>query len=119
MPQDCANREGTRWVALRSSHGDGVLVTRPADAASNPFSFSAWPYSCEAIDNAKHVYDLVKGDTVTVNINDQLLGLGSNSWGSEVLDSYRTRFESFSFEVSLRPLTSADLAQALAPIKEA
>mgnify|MGYP000071504679 CR=1 FL=1 len=55
----------------------------------------------------------------TVNINDQLLGLGSNSWGSEVLDSYRTRFESFSFEVSLRPLTSADLAQALAPIKEA
>ena len=119
MPQDCANREGTRWVALRSSHGDGVLVTRPADAASNPFSFSAWPYSCEAIDNAKHVYDLVPGDTVTVNINDQLLGLGSNSWGSEVLDSYRTRFESFSFEVSLRPLTSADLAQALAPIKEA
>lgn len=96
-----------------------MLVTRPTDAASNPFSFSAWPYSCEAIDNAKHVYDLVKGDTVTVNINDQLLGLGSNSWGSEVLDSYRTRFESFSFEVSLRPLTSADLAQALAPIKEA
>ena len=119
MPQDCANREGTRWVALRSSHGDGLVVTRPSDAASNPFSFSAWPYSCEAIDNAKHVYDLVKGDTVTVNINDQLLGLGSNSWGSEVLDSYRTRFESFSFEVSLRPLASADLAQALAPIKEA
>ena len=119
MPQDCANREGTRWVALRSSHGDGLVVTRPSNAASNPFSFSAWPYSCEAIDNAKHVYDLVKGDTVTVNINDQLLGLGSNSWGSEVLDSYRTRFESFSFEVSLRPLTSADLAQALAPIKEA
>lgn len=110
---------GYRWVALRSSHGDGLVVTRPSDAASNPFSFSAWPYSCEAIDNAKHVYDLVKGDTVTVNINDQLLGLGSNSWGSEVLDSYRTRFESFSFEVSLRPLTSADLAQALAPIKEA
>ncbi|MFR3924226.1 MAG: hypothetical protein ACLTXI_02855 [Collinsella sp.] len=107
------------WVALRSSHGDGLVVTRPSDAASNPFSFSTWPYSCEAIDNAKHVYDLVKGDTVTVNINDQLLGLGSNSWGSEVLDSYRTRFESFSFEVSLRPLTSADLAQALAPIKEA
>ena len=49
-------------------------------------------YSCEAIDNAKHVYDLVKGDTVTVNINDQLLGLGSNSWGSEVLDSYRDPF---------------------------
>ena len=119
MPQDCANREGVRWVALRSSHGDGLLVTRPHDAASDPFSFSAWPYTCEDIDTAKHAFDLHPRDTVTVNINDRVLGLGSNSWGSEVLDSYRIRFERFSFEVSLRPLTSADLAQALAPIKEA
>lgn len=120
FPQDCANREGVRWVALRSSHGDGLMVTRPVgtDPSASPFSFSAWPYTCEDIDDARHSCDLVPRDTVTVNINDRVLGLGSNSWGSEVLDSYRIRFERFAFAFSLRPLASADLAAALAPIKE-
>ena len=54
-----------------------------------------------------------------MNINDKILGLGSNSWGSEVLDSYRIRFERFGFEFSLRPLASADLTQALTKIEEA
>lgn len=121
FPQDCANHEGVRWVALRSSHGDGLLVTRPdgaPSAAENPFSFSAWPYTSEDIDNARHACDLEPRENVTVNINDKVLGLGSNSWGSEVLDSYRIRFERFSFEFSLRPLASADLAQALTKIEE-
>ena len=55
---------------------------------------------------------------MTVNINDKILGLGSNSWGSEVLDSYRVRFEKFSFALSLRPLLSADIEQALTQIEE-
>lgn len=119
VPQDCANREDVRWVALRSSHGDGLLVTRPSAEALDPFSFSAWPYTCEDIDNARHTCELEPRENVTVNINDRVLGLGSNSWGSEVLDSYRIRFEEFSFELSLRPLASADLASALTSIKEA
>lgn len=119
VPQDCANREDVRWVALRSPHGDGLLVTRPDGADAKPFSFSAWPYTCQDIDDARHVTDLVKRDTVTVNINDRVLGLGSNSWGSEVLDSYRVRFERFSFALSLRPLDSADLTQAITAMKEA
>ena len=118
VPQDCANRGDVRWVALRTSHGDGLLVTRPHDAALDPFSFSAWPYTCQDIDEARHVTDLVKRDTVTVNINDAVLGLGSNSWGSEVLDSYRVRFERFAFDLSLRPLDSADTIQALTDLKE-
>lgn len=118
VPQDCANHEDTRWVAFRSSHGDGLLVTRPHDAVEDPFSFSAWPYTCQDIDEARHVTDLHKRDTVTVNINDAVLGLGSNSWGSEVLDGYRIRFERFSFNLSLRPLRSADIIQAITDIEE-
>ena len=63
--------------------------------------------------------DLKRRDTVTVNNNDRMLGLGSNSWGSEVLDSYRIRFERFAFAISMRPLASADLTQALTDLKEA
>lgn len=118
VPQDCANHEDVRWVALRSAHGDGLLVTRPEARADAPFSFSAWPYTCADIDAARHVTDLTRRDTITVNINDGMLGLGSNSWGSEILDSYRIRFKRFNFAFSLRPLASADLAQALIPIKE-
>lgn len=118
FPQDCGNHEQVRWVALRARHGHGLLVTRPTDAAKNPFSFSAWPYTCEDIDSARHASDLVRRDAVTVNINDKILGLGSNSWGSEVLDSYRIRFEKFSFALSLRPLLSADIEQALTQIEE-
>ncbi len=118
VPQDCANHEDTRWVAFRSSHGDGLLVTRPRNTEERPFSFSAWPYTCEDIDNARHVTDLHKRDTITVNINDAVLGLGSNSWGSEVLDRYRIRFERFSFDLSLRPLRSADIIQAVTDIEE-
>lgn len=121
VPQDCANHEDVRWVALRSGHGDGLLVTRPdgASAADDPFSFSAWPYTCQDIDEARHVTDLKRRDTVTVNIDERVMGLGSNSWGSEVLDSYRVRFERFDFSISMRPLASADLTQALTAIKEA
>lgn len=119
VPQDCANRGDVRWVALRSPHGDGLLVTRPDHGEFRPFSFSAWPCTAARIDAARHVTDLSVHGTVTVNVNDRVLGLGSNSWGSEVLDSHRVRFERFGFALSLRPLATADLDQALTPIKEA
>lgn len=77
MPQDCANREGTRWVALRSSHGDGLVVTRPAsDAASIRSRSPHGPIAARLSITPSMSTMLVKGDTVTVNINDQLLGLG-------------------------------------------
>lgn len=102
VPQDYGNRGDVRWVELTDGSGQGLRVSRRP--GERPFHFSAWPYTCEDIDAARHVTDLTPRDTVTVNLNDQVLGLGSNSWGSEVLDSYRTRFESFSFEFTLQPL---------------
>ncbi|MHA6523148.1 glycoside hydrolase family 2 TIM barrel-domain containing protein [Tessaracoccus sp. G1721] len=102
VPQDYGNRGDVRWVELADGSGQGLRVSRRA--GERPFHFSAWPYRCEDIDSARHVTDLTARDTVTLNLNDQVLGLGSNSWGSEVLDSYRTRFEPFSFEFTLQPI---------------
>ncbi|MFB7496456.1 glycoside hydrolase family 2 TIM barrel-domain containing protein [Streptomyces sp. NPDC056161] len=104
VPQDCANRGDVRWVALTDPHGDGLAVRA---AGSGPFAFSAWPCSAEAIDAARHRTDLVPEDRVTVNVNHRVLGLGSNSWGSEVLDTYRVRFEPFHFELDLRSVSAA------------
>ena len=49
---------------------------------------------------------------MTVNVNHRVLGLGSNSWGSEVLEAYRTRFEDFAFSFDLIPLDGARTAGA-------
>lgn len=114
VPQDCANRGDVRWVTLVSPHGDGLLVTRPDGAEETPFAFSAWPYTSLDIDAARHRTDLVTRDNVTVNINDAVLGLGSNSWGSEVLDAYRVRFEAFNFAFSLRPMAAGTLTSTAA-----
>jgi evolved beta-galactosidase subunit alpha len=103
VPQDCANRGEVRWMTLTDPHGDGLAV-RAVD--SGPFAFSAWPYSAAAIDAARHRTDLVPQDRVTVNVNHRVLGLGSNSWGSEVLDSYRVRFEPFRFALDLRAVSA-------------
>lgn len=115
VPQDCANRGDVRWLALTDRHGDGLVVTRPGDATADPFAFSAWPHTCGDIDAARHRTDLVARGNVTVNINDRVLGLGSNSWGSEVLDAYRVRFEAFEFAFSLRPLAAGTLATTVRP----
>ena len=106
VPQDYGNRGDVRWVELTDGSGQGLRVSRRA--GERPFHFSAWPYTCEDIDAARHVTDLTPRDTVTLNLNDQLLGLGSNSWGSEVLDAYRTRFEAFEFEFTLQPITTEE-----------
>lgn len=95
VPQDCANRGDVRWAEFRDESGHGLRVTR--EQGQPAFHFSAWPYTCEQIDAAAHANELEPGGAVTVNLNDQVLGLGSNSWGSEVLDTYRVRFEPFDF----------------------
>ncbi len=103
MPQDCANREDVRWATVTDPAGEGLLIA--ADSPAEPFSLSVWPYSARSIDQARHRTDLASEGSVTVNVNHKVLGLGSNSWGSEVLDSYRVRFEAFEFTVTLQPNT--------------
>ncbi|WP_040282492.1 glycoside hydrolase family 2 TIM barrel-domain containing protein [Tessaracoccus massiliensis] len=100
-PQDYGNRGDVRWMTITDDAGSGLHISRPADQA--PFHFSAWNYTCQDIDDAQHRTDLKRRDHVTLNLNDQVMGLGSNSWGSEVLDAYRTRFESFDFSFTIRP----------------
>lgn len=105
VPQDYGNRGDTRWMAITDDAGVGLHVSRPSADAG--FHFSAWPYTEKDLDESAHRTDLVERDTVTLNLNDQVMGLGSNSWGSEVLDSYRTRFESFDYSFTLRPTQEA------------
>lgn len=106
VPQDYGNHQDVRWVLHKDRHGRGLVFA----ADDSLLNWSAWPYTSEQIDAARHVTDLVADPTaITVNIDHAVLGLGSNSWGSEVLDSYRVRFEEFSYSFLMAPLNAGDI----------
>jgi evolved beta-galactosidase subunit alpha len=107
FPQDNGNRQQVRWATLTNRHGAGLYV-RP-DA---PINLSVWPYSWEHIHAAQHINELEPSGYLTLNLDHKVLGLGSNSWGSEVLDSWRVRFEPFSFGLTLLPIARGNLNPA-------
>lgn len=106
VPQDYGNHQDVRWVLHKDRHGRGLVFA----AEGALLNWSAWPYTSAQIDAARHVTDLVVDPAaITVNIDHAVLGLGSNSWGSEVLDSHRVRFEEFSYSFLMAPLNAGDV----------
>lgn len=100
VPQDNGNRGDVRSFKLTDSNGKGLEIL----AISEPLNVRASFFSDEQLEKAGHMNELFEEDSIEVNIDPQLLGLGSNSWGSEVLDSYRVRFDSFEHTLAIRPL---------------
>lgn len=103
FPQNNGNRQDVRWATLTNRHGNGLLVI-----PQRPVNLSAWRYTPENIFAAQHCNELQHSDDITLNLDHQLLGLGSNSWGSEVLDSWRVWFTSFSYGFTLLPISGSE-----------
>ncbi|MGC3995519.1 MAG: glycoside hydrolase family 2 TIM barrel-domain containing protein [Propionicimonas sp.] len=100
MPQDTGNRGDVRWFALRDRQGRGLVVS-----AASPVNVSAWPWPASVLDHARHRPDLVEDPrSITLNVDHAVLGLGSNSWGQEVLEAHRVRLEPFRYSFLLAPL---------------
>ncbi|MDC4233140.1 DUF4981 domain-containing protein [Actinomyces sp. B33] len=97
VPQDMGNRGDVEWAELTGDDGYGLRV----EAAQRPLNVRALPYSDAQLDAARHLDELAPEDLIEVNIDPELLGLGSNSWGSEVLDSYRVRWRAFDHRLTL------------------
>lgn len=105
VPQDYGNRRDVRWASLTGASGRGLRV----EADGPLLNVSAWPYSCATLEETGHRADLVRDEhAITLNIDHRVLGLGSNSWGSEVLDTHRVRWEDFSYGFRLHALTGKE-----------
>lgn len=101
LPQDYGKREAVRWFECTDAQGRGVRIS----ALDFPLTMSAWPYSSEQISRATHIDELpAQTDSITVNVDHKVLGLGSNSWGAEVLDSHRVYFEDFAYSFALQAI---------------
>ncbi|MFU2315176.1 beta-galactosidase subunit alpha [Rahnella sp. PCH160] len=103
MPQDNGNRQDVRWLSLRDKTGNGIFIQ-----PRQPLNFSLWPYSSQRLQQAQHIDELTPDSCLTLNLDHQIMGLGSNSWGSEVLDSYRVYFTAFRYGFTMLPFCQQD-----------
>ncbi|TWT41422.1 glycoside hydrolase family 2 TIM barrel-domain containing protein [Botrimarina hoheduenensis] len=102
-PQENGNRSEVRWLNLVDSQGDGLRVT------GNPrFDFSVWPYTADDLQQAKHPHEIVRGKTLTLNLDYRQMGVaGDNSWGALAHPPYRLSKPEYQWRVTLSPTRAA------------
>ena len=110
-PQENANRIETRWAAWRDAAGRGLMALQGEDY----LSVSAWPYTQEDLETAKHIHQLPRRDTITVNLDWRQRGVGGiNSWGAKPLPQYQLQPRIYDYYFVLRPVRAGEDPSRLA-----
>lgn len=100
-PQDMANHQDSRWVALSDGQQGAIFV------ADSVMSFSALPYSAQQLAMANHPHELPASDGVWLHIDHAITGLGGNSCGQGgPLEADRVKSTTQSFGFAIRPTTT-------------
>ena len=99
-PQENGNKADVRWACLTDKDGFGLMaVGRPL------LSLNALKFTTEDLENAKHSYELTYGNTITLNIDYQQMGVGGdNSWGARPHDSFTLPAQPYEYSFVLRPV---------------
>ena len=116
-PQENGNKTDVRWVSWTNKDGFGLL------AVGMPLlSVSAWPYTMEDLEKARHINELPQRDTITVNLDYKQMGVGGDDgWGKRPHPEYRLPAKPYSYSFRLQPYTPAmgkmkDVARRTLPI---
>lgn len=72
-PQENGNHTGVRYIEIYNDTC-GVKI----DASTHPFEASVHPYTLEMLENATHLHELKRLDTMTVNIDGGQRGVGGD-----------------------------------------
>lgn len=84
VPQECGNKAGVRWFTACDKNGAGIRVE-----SGRPFEFSALPYTCHELENARHLYELPRPCATVLRINKRQMGVGGdNTWGAKPHGTY-------------------------------
>ena len=101
-PQDTGNHQDSRWVALTDAAGNGAIFV-----AKDKMSFSALPWSDNAIAMANHPYELPKSDATYLHLDMAITGLGGNSCGQGgPLQQDRVMATPHTFGYVIRPVSN-------------
>ncbi len=112
-PQEMGNRCDTRWLALTSEKGNGVLVV-----PGEPMSFSALHYTADDLDAAGHTNELKPRKDVFLCLDAAQLGLGGASCGPRPMQKYTLTAGPIDFSYSFRPYSreAGDMAAVATPL---
>lgn len=111
QPQESNNHWDTRWASLTDANGDGILI-----AGERVLSFSAWPYSSEDLEDAKHINELPDRDFISVNIDHLQMGIGGDdSWSIRARPHPEFRIPAHDYHYGFRliPLRSGKMTDPL------
>jgi beta-galactosidase len=116
VPQEAGNRTDVRWMYLADQKkGEGLMVV-----ADSLLSMSAWPYTQENIQMARHTNKLKDAGFITLNVDLVQMGVGGNDSWSEVaapLEEYQIPAKAYSYSFYLKPMKGAQ-APAVGVIKK-
>jgi beta-galactosidase len=102
VPQENGNRTDVRWMYLNNpSAKTGLLIV-----ADSLLSVSAWPYTEENMNAAKHTIDLKDPGFVTLNIDLIQMGVGGNdSWSNVAvpLEKYQIEAKNYHYGFYIQP----------------
>ncbi|NVM34280.1 MAG: DUF4981 domain-containing protein [Candidatus Lokiarchaeota archaeon] len=101
-PQENGNRTDVRWVAFTNKEGFGFYIS---DIGGTKLNFSAWPYTLEDLEKAKHINELPIRDKITINIDYKQKGVGGERLGIlDVHEKYKLKKnKELSYKFLLRP----------------
>lgn len=126
-PQENANKEQVRWVALQNARGQGLLAV-----GAQPLAVSAWNYLQQDIDfvrgvddessasglvpvTRKHGGEIPQRPLVTLNLDHKQMGVGGDtSWGRPVHPQYSLPAQDYQYQLRLLPLAATDNPAQLA-----
>ncbi|MBW8000967.1 MAG: DUF4981 domain-containing protein [Planctomycetes bacterium] len=98
-PQENANRTDVRWAAFTNKNGSGILVT-----GLPLLNISAWPYTMKTLENAKHPFELLQAQNITLNLDYRQMGVGGDdSWGAHTHPQYTLPPKVYSYAFRLTP----------------
>ena len=80
-PQENGHRTDVRRLTITDSEGNGIRI----DNMDKPFGFNLAKYSPEKLDSAKHLYELVPDDYLTLSIDGFQRGVGGDMPGVATL----------------------------------
>ncbi|WP_462220231.1 glycoside hydrolase family 2 TIM barrel-domain containing protein [Ferruginibacter sp.] len=106
VPQENGNRTDVRWMFLSNKQKDGLLIV-----ADSLLSMSAWPYTEENIQNAKHTNKLKDAGFITLNIDLIQMGVGGNDSWSDVaapLEKYQLPAKDYQYTFYLLPYNAKE-----------
>jgi beta-galactosidase len=112
VPMEYANRTDVRWMQLADKQNTGLLVV-----ADSLLSMSAWPYTEQTIQQARHTNKLKDAGLVTLNIDLVQMGVGGNtSWDAQAapIEKYQVPAKPYRYSFYLLPMSGKNDAAARA-----